>query len=352
MAGTTHLIVSSHKLKSMNMKHIRHISLWLGSASLVVACLLTASATAQTCFTAADMEPSVQSSIERAGQQYSSMAQRGDYAGLRSSAIPSLASNFAGIESAIGEHKKDLQGQFTTSGTFLLDASSSTATLQRAEFYCGIYNSADRAVFVIPNLPAGKYAVVTESVSGGSTPANVTFVLQQNGSNWQIAGLTISPQSIGGHDSNWYLTQARSYHEKGAVMSAYMYFLEAWTLGAPVAFQYTAKRDKIADEMQAAKPANLPSQQSPLTLAAAGKTYRVTDIFPEAVGNDLDVIVKYQALSDLTNTAAAFADNTAVIKALLAQFPELRNSFSGIVARAVGPNGNDYGTMLAMKDVK
>src|SRR6185369_7586836 len=127
---------------------------------------------------------------------------------------------------------------------------------------------------------------------------------------------------------------------------------EAWNLAGPVTFQYTPARDKIADEMQAAKPANLPSQQSPLTLMAASKTYRVTNIFPESVGSDLDIIVKYQALSDLSNTAAAFADNTAVIKALLAQFPELRNAFGGVVARAVAPNGNDYGTMPAMKDVK
>ncbi len=334
------------------MKNIRHFPRWLGGFSLLVVCLVAGSAEAQTCFTAADMDAPTRSALDRAGQQYAAMAQRGDYAGLRSSAIPSLASNFSAIESAIGEHQKDLQGQVTTSGEFVLDASNSSATLQRAEFDCGIFNSPDRVVFVIPNLPAGKYAAITEAISGGATPVNVTFVLQQSGANWQIAGLTISPQTIGGHDSNWYLTQARALHQKGANMSAYMYFLEAWNLAGPVAFEYTPARDKIADEMQAAKPANLPSQQAPLTLTAGGKTYSVTNIFPEAVGTDLDIIVKYRALSDLSNTAAAFADNTAVIKGLLAQFPELRTAFGGVVARAVAPNGNDYGTMLAMKDVK
>jgi hypothetical protein len=280
------------------------------------------------------------------------MAQRGDYAGLRSSAIPSLASNFSAIESAVGEHQKDLQGQPNITGEFLLDASSSTGTIQRAEFYCGIFNSPDRAAFVIPNLPAGKYAVVTEAVTSGTTPVNITFVLQQSGATWQIAGLTISPQMVGGHDSNWYLTQARALHQKGANLTAYLYYLESWNLAGPVSFEYTAVRDKIADEMQASKPANLPSQQAPLSLSASGKTYSVTNIFPEAVGNDLDIIVKYHAASDISNTAAAFADNTAVIKALLAQFPELRTAFVAVVARAVAPNGNDYGTMLAMKDVK
>ena len=123
-------------------------------------------------------------------------------------------------------------------------------------------------------------------------------------------------------------------------------------MAVPVSFMYTPQRDKIADEMQASKPANFPTIENPLTLTAGGKTYRVTSLFPEAVANDLDVIVKYQAVSDLSNTAAAFSDNTTVIKALLAQFPDLRNAFAGVVARAVAANGADYGTMLAMKDVK
>ena len=252
----------------------------------------------------------------------------------------------------MGEHQKDLQGQGTITGEFLLDASSATGTLQRAEFYCGIFNSPDRAAFVIPNLPAGKYAVVTESVTGGKTPINVNFILQASGANWQLAGLTISPQTVSGHDSAWFETQARSYHQSGANMSAYLYYWMAWKLAVPSEIEYTAARDKIADEMQAAKPANFPTQAAPLAIAANGKTYRVTTIFPEAVGSDLDIIVKYQAMTDISNTAAAFADNTAVIKAVLAQFPELRNAFGGVVARAVAPNGNDYGTLLAMKDVK
>jgi hypothetical protein len=331
----------------MNTKHIRTVS-----RLVFVVCVLIGVAAAQSCFTAADLDASTRGSIERAAQQYLLLAQRGDYAGLRSAAIPSLASNFSPIEGAIGEHQKDLQGQGTSSGVYVLDASSSTGTIQRAEFYCGIFNSPDRVGFVIPNLPAGKYAVVTEAVSGGKTPVNVNFILQASGTNWQLGGLTINPQTVNGHDSNWFATQARSYHQSGANMAAYLYYWMAWKLAVPTEIQYTAARDKIADEMQAAKPANFPTNDAPLSVTANGKTYRVRTLFPEAVGTDLDIIVKYQALSDLSNTAAAFADNTAAIKALLAQFPELRTAFGGVVARAVAPNGSDYGTMLAMKDVK
>ena len=64
-----------------------------------------------------------------------------------------------------------------------------------------------------------------------------------------------------------------------------------------------------------------------------------------------DLVVKYQA-ADVSNTAQAYQDNIALIKALLAKYPEFRDGFSGVVARAVDTSGRDYGSLLQMKDVK
>jgi hypothetical protein len=86
-------------------------------------------------------------------------------------------------------------------------------------------------------------------------------------------------------------------------------------------------------------------------LSAGGKVYHLTELFPLAVGDDLNVVVKYQA-ADISDTARVFQENSTVIKALVAKFPELREAFAGAVARAVDPSGHDYGTLLAMKDVK
>jgi hypothetical protein len=66
---------------------------------------------------------------------------------------------------------------------------------------------------------------------------------------------------------------------------------------------------------------------------------------------DLDLVVKYQS-ADVSNTTQAFQDNTAVMKALVTKYPELRDAFDGIVARAVEPSGRDYGSLLAMKSIK
>jgi len=40
------------------------------------------------------------------------------------------------------------------------------------------------------------------------------------------------------------------------------------------------------------------------------------------------------------------------MKALVAKYPEVRDAFAAVVARAVDPAGRDYGTLLAMKDIK
>ncbi len=69
------------------------------------------------------------------------------------------------------------------------------------------------------------------------------------------------------------------------------------------------------------------------------------------MAKDLDLVVKYDS-SDVSDTTKTFQDNMAVMKALVTKFPELRDAFSGVVARAVEPSGRDYGSLLSMKDIK
>ena len=74
-------------------------------------------------------------------------------------------------------------------------------------------------------------------------------------------------------------------------------------------------------------------------------------MFPEVVGNDLDLIVRYES-ANVSNTNVAYQDNVNVMKALVTRFPEVRDAFAAVVARAVDTSGRDYGTLLAMKDIK
>jgi hypothetical protein len=156
---------------------------------------------------------------------------------------------------------------------------------------------------------------------------------------------------VAGHDALWFTERARDFKAKAQNHNAWLYYREAIALSAPVDFMSTLATDQLYDEAQAAQPPDLQTNGSTLDMSASGKIYHLTEIFPLAVGGDLDVVVKYQA-ADVSNAARTFQENTAVIKALVAKFPEFREAFAGVVARAVEPSGRDYGSLMAMKDIK
>jgi len=309
-------------------------------------------APAQTCYTGPEIDAPTSKAVEAAAQLYFNMSAQGDVAGLRASAIPEIAANFAGIEQAVLSNQLYFaEAPPSETRVFVLDASESKTTAQRAEFYCGIYNSADRVGFSIPNLPPGRYAVSIAKVTG-ENPITLTLILQDMGKNsWKLAGYYARLNSIGKHDGQWFLSKAREYQEKGQRYNAWYYYLTAWDLIAPVDFMGTPLLDKLSNELQAARPSDLPSATAPLELAAGGKTFKVTDMAAVPVPGDLDLRVQYET-SGAANATLAAQENLAVSKALLTKYPELRGGFGAVIARATDKDGHAYSTLTPMKDVK
>ncbi|MGO9402620.1 MAG: hypothetical protein ACLPVW_04015 [Terriglobales bacterium] len=316
-------------------------------------------ARAQTCQSAADMDTSVQTALETTAKRYFEMSARGDTAALQQNSIASVAASFAGIEAAV----KDNQAAFSGANAkvrppFLLTADG-PEPLARAEFLCGVFGKSgqtrDSAVFILPNLPPGKYGVTILEVNGGQNPKTLTLVLQQVGAEWKLAGFYAKSSEACGHDAAWFTQRARDFKSKGQNHNAWLYYREAIALSAPVDFMSTLSTDRLYDETQAMQPSDVPVNGNTIEMNAGDKIYHSIwtwiDIFPLAVGDDLDVVVKYQ-IDDVSNTARAFQENTAMIKALVVKFPELREAFAGVVARAVEPSGRDYGTLIAMKEIK
>ncbi len=302
------------------------------------------------------MEASARSALETAAMRYFEMSARGDTAGLKQNSIPSVADNFAGIEAAVHENQVAFtRAQATVRPPFLLTADGHEP-LAHAEFLCGVFGKSgqtkDSAVFVLNNLPPGKYGVAILDVNGGGPAAmTLTLVLQQLGTDWKLAGFYARAAEAAGHDAAWFIQQARDFKAKSQNHIAWLYYREATALSTPVDFMSTLFTDKLYDETQTTQTVDVPENGNTVDISAGGKVYHLTEIFPLAVGNDLDVVVKYQA-ADLSDSARTFQENTAVIKALVAKFPEFRGAFGGVVARAVDPSGRDYGTLLAMKDIK
>jgi hypothetical protein len=332
------------------MPTFRPKTLFSWTAAVVLTFGLLTPLHGQTCLTASDMDEASRSALVSTAQRFFDMAVQGDATSLQQNAIASLASNFGGIEGAIKDNQVTLSGtKATVRPPFLLKIEGA-APIDRAEFLCGVFGAngqtADSTVFVIPNLPPGNYAIVISDVSTGKGPFTVSFVLQQAGGAWKLGGYYVKAAQAKGHDGMWFAEQARQFKTRGQMHNAWFYDLQAREMLVAVPFMSTQMTDKLYDEFQNLRPADLP----PFDLALTGKTVHVTSLFPLTVGSDLDVVVKYQSDS-VADTGKTFQDNVAVMKALLVKFPELRDGFDGVVARGVETSGRDYGTLLPMKDL-
>src|SRR5271156_3551010 len=73
-----------------------------------VVMLCAAVGSAENCTTASDIEPATRSALLAAGQHYFDFIAKGDSASLRQNVIPSLASDFSGIETTVKDNQSAL----------------------------------------------------------------------------------------------------------------------------------------------------------------------------------------------------------------------------------------------------
>jgi hypothetical protein len=335
---------------------LRSVKVFAISQILFVSVFALHSARAQSCQTSAELEDTVRNTISAVGQRYFDMAAKDDIASLKQNSIPSLAGDFSVVEGRIKDYQQNLAGaQATLKSTFLLNTSGS-APIPHAEFYCGLFGKNGQtptsAVFYLDNLPPGKYAIVLYDSNSAKGNTTLSEILQQVGTEWKLGGLYLNSGLVAGHDSDWFIARAREYKSKGQMHNAWLFYLQARNMISPLPFMSTMATDKLYEESQNMQPADLPGDGKTADLVAGNRTYKLTAVFPAAVGNDLDLIVKYQS-TNVSNNNLAYQDNVAVMKAMVAAHPEIKGAFAAVVARAVdSTTGHDYGTLLAMKDIK
>jgi hypothetical protein len=326
-------------------------------AVCIVVLAFALDANAESCQTSTEMDAATKNALKAAAQQYFGFVAADNVQGITANAIPEIAGNAAGVADLLKANSADLAGATgAPRNVFILDASdAASGTVPNAQFFCGVFNpnSDNKIGFTLQNLPAGKYGLVIMDVSGSRIPYFYSFLLKQDPTGWKIAALFPRPRQIAGKDAQWYWQQARDYKAKGQNHNAWFHYLVARELVAPLPFIGTTKLDNFNDEVESASPADLP-EKNPLTLAApSGKSYTVTHLFvvPDEKTNALDLVMKYQA-ADISDTAKTFSDNRDAMLALLAKYPELRVPFTNLVARAVAPNGQDFGSMLPIEQLK
>jgi hypothetical protein len=319
---------------------------------VLVLCAIAAPQTAAaiTCTMQGQMEETQRAQLVEASKKLSAAVQSGDPNAVRALTLASVAAQFEPIANTIqGVAPKIEHATITIDALYSLDASDLKPGQDEAQFFCASPTSTLHAEITIPQLPPGKYALALLHATGVQQPRQMGFLLALDGANWQLAGFFVKPLLAGGHDSVWYWTRAREFSSKGQKWNAYFFYTTAAYLASPVEFLNTANLEKLEKETAAVRPHNLPGAQ-PLQIKANGQVFSITNLHTDASLGGLDLVIRYTT-TDTSDPVATRARNVELMKAMLTQYPELRDGFHGLWVFADASNQRPFGNELPMSEI-
>ena len=320
----------------------------------VFAALFPHAMLAVTCSTQSQMTEADRSALEQSAKSLAALAQNGDVAGLKAMTLPSVAERFDPIASAVQAASPLIQrGTITVESLYLLDSSDLKTTEDETQFFCGGANSHE-VVLSIPRIPPGKYAVAVLHATGVDSPQSITFILSRDAagaSPWKLAGSFIHALTSASHDGVWFWAQAREFAKKKQNWNAYFYYQTAAYLLTPVYFFSTPNLDKLLKEQAAIAPSGLPAANQPMLLSGGGQTYEIDDMRTDSSLGGLDLVIDYKA-QDTSDPVASRTRNIELMKAILAQHPELKEGFHGLWAYANAPNERPFANELPMGQIQ
>lgn len=309
-------------------------------------------ARAATCTTEAQMTAAQRDSLAQAARKLAGLVQQGNVAAAKADTLPVVAANFDGIAASITAlHPSIAQASVVIYDMYALDASTEPAGGGQVDFYCG----SPVVVFNFTGLPPGKYGVVILHATGVPKPQQIALIFAEaSPDQWQLAGFVSKPMLLAGHDGLWYWTQGRAYAQKNMDWDAWFYLQTAADLLNPADYVSSPNLGKLQQEAEKVRPSALPAGQ-PMTLTSNGQSYSITALAPSAEFGPLDLEINYSPTASqvaiLRDPVAARQQAVAIMQALLAQHPELRQAFHGMWVQANQNNATIYSLELPMNQI-
>jgi hypothetical protein len=328
------------------------------SASAALAALLWVtppSALAVSCTTQSMMTEAQRNLLASSAKSLAALVQAGNTSGLKAETIPAVAERFDGIAAAVESASPLIErGAITVESLYLLDSTDLKATEEETQFFCGGANSHE-VVLTIPQLPPGSYALAILHATGVESPQSLTFILARESptaTQWKLAGAFLHGLASAGHDGVWYWAQAREFTKKGQHWNAYFYYQTAASLLTPVYFMSSPNLDKLLREQAAIAPSGLPTNAQPMPISASGgQNFDILDMHTDSSLGGLDLVINYKA-TGVSDPVASRTRNVELMKAMLAQHPELREGFHGLWAFANAPNERPFANELPMGQIQ
>jgi hypothetical protein len=316
---------------------------------IALALVAQARAFAVTCTMQGEMTDDQRNEMLQVARNIALAVQSGNTAAVRASTIPTVAAQFDSIANGIQRLKPLIaSASITIDAMYVLDASDEKTAQEQTQFFCDSSNNTFQVEITIPQLPPGHYGLALVHATGVRQPQQLALLLEKNGS-WGLAGFFFRPLLVDGHDSVWYWTKARAFAQKGQKWNAHFYYDIAAYLASPVDFLNTPNFEKLVGEQAAVKAEGLPGNQ-PLQISAGGQSYSITNLHTDASLGGLDLVARYTA-TDTSDPVATRAQILVLMKALLVQYPELKDAFHGLWVFADAPNQRPFGIEQPLTEI-
>jgi len=320
---------------------------------LLAALSLTRPARAVSCVTGSEMNAAQRDKLAQVARTLGGDIQTGNVAAVRQATIGSVAAQFDPIAASIQSIAPQIQNAaLTINALYLLKASDLKSTQDETQFFCSVGGSALIVTLTIPQLPPGDYALLILRATGLEHPQQLTLLVQNDpagSTDWKLAGFFPRPLNAGGHDGVWYWKQARDYAQKNQPWNAFFYYETAAFLLTPVDFLSSPNLEKLQKEAQTVRPPEMPGQ-NPMTLKAGNDIFEITSMRTDSSLGGLDLVINYNT-KDVSDPVTTHAQIVELMKALLAQYPQLRQAFHGLWVYAHAGNQNPYAIELPMNQI-
>lgn len=306
------------------------------------------------CTTQSEMAQTVRDVYEQAALSLGTEIQAGNTAAMRANTVAVVAGQFGGLAGTIERVAPEIQkARLTVDELYNLNGLDLKAGDDQAQFFCALPNSSLVVTVTIPQLPPGNYVLAVLHATGVAQPQQLSMLLQNDPSGsaqWKLAGLYVRPLTIAGQDGVWYWKQARDYGAKKQDWNAYFYYQTAEFLLNPVDFLSSPNLEKLQKEAQGVRPGELPGK-TPLVVKAGGESLEITGLRTENFAGSLDLVVNYKA-KNVSDPVATREQIIPLMKAILAEHPELRAAFHGLWVYANNDNGQPFAIELPMNQIQ
>lgn len=318
--------------------------------------LAISAAHAAPCTLQAQMKPQLRQQYMQVAKNLAGEVQSGDIADLRNDTLASVAANFNGIARSAQALKPLIQqATLTVNGLMAFEMEAGEGQGGGAQFFCSPPGSDMTVVLSFPSLPPGHYVLVLLHATGVKEPQQISLILAQNGQGqWKLAGFFAKPLMLNGQDGVWYWRHARNYAQQHDDWAAWFYYQIARDLVEPVNFLSSPNLDKLHNEAEKVRPANLPGQQ-PMVFTANGQPFQITRVNTSTELGGLDLVIHYTPNSseaaDLQNPAQARQQVVTLMTGMLGAHPGLRSAFHGLWVRAESNGATLFALELPMGQI-